>query len=145
MLTAEKPPAAESPVELETEEFVEPDGDVEDLVRDVRLFRARVIEATEAAVETLLEDIAADVLARELRLEPADIETIVNRALERFAAEEPLRVRVHAEDAVRIRCGVPVVADARLRRGDAVIELRSGSLDVSLGVRLDSILGALSA
>lgn len=117
-------------------------SDEMELARDVRLFRARVIEAVEAAVETLVTDIAADVLGRELQLEPADIEAIVDRALQRFAAEEPLRVRVHAEDVDRVNCGLPVVPDARLHRGDALIELRNGSIDASFGVRLSSLLNA---
>lgn len=123
----------------------EPDDDELELAREVRLFHARVIEAVEAAVETLVADIAADVLGRELLLEPADIEAIVDRALQRFAAEEPLRVRVHAEDASRLNCGVPVAADMRLRRGDAVIELRNGSVDASLGVRLATLVRAAVA
>jgi flagellar biosynthesis/type III secretory pathway protein FliH len=111
-----------------------------ELARDVRLFHARVIEAVEAAVETLVNDIAAEVLGRELALAPVDIERIVDRVLQRFAEEEPLRVRVHADDAARVTCGVPVVADPRLRPGDAVIELRGGSVDASLGVRLTTLV-----
>ena len=109
-------------------------------VRDLRLFHARVIEAVEAAVETLVGDIAADVLGRELLLAPAGLEVIVDRALQRFASEQPLRVRVHPDDACGLNCGVPVVADARLRRGDAAIDLRDGSVDTSLGVRLAAIV-----
>lgn len=118
--------------------------DLLELAREVRLFQARVIEAVEAAVETLVGDIAADVLGRELLLAPADIDAIVDAALERFVSEEPLRVRVHPEDVPRLACGVPVVADAGLRPGDAVIELRRGSVDASLGVRLATLLQAAS-
>ncbi len=113
-----------------------------DVLREMRLFRARIIEATEAAVETLVADIAADVLARELRLAPADVETIVDRALQRFFEDEPLRVRVHADDALNVECGVPLVTDAKLQRGDAVIELRTGTIDARLGVRLATLLQA---
>lgn len=113
-----------------------------DLLREMRLFRARIIEATEAAVETLVADIAADVLARELLLAPADVETIVDRALHRFLADEPLRVRVHAGDVPSVHCDVPLVADETLRPGDAVIELRTGTIDATLGVRLATLLQA---
>ena len=123
-------------------EPAESDGDEINLQREMRLFRARIIEATEAAVETLVADIAADVLARELLLAPADIEAIVDRALRRFLEDEPLRVRVHADDAPKLECGVPLVADDTLRRGDAVIELRTGTIDARLGVRLASLLQA---
>lgn len=113
-----------------------------ELMREIRLFHARIIEAAEAAVERVVSDVAADVLARELLLEPADIEAIVDRGLKRFAAEEPLRVRVHADDAPRLNCSVPAIADERLRAGDAVIELRGGSIDATLGVRLSTVVEA---
>jgi flagellar biosynthesis/type III secretory pathway protein FliH len=132
----------EPPPDNTANTFEEPGDDQLELARDVRLFHARIIEAVEAAVETLVADIAADVLGRELLLEPADIEAIVDRALQRFAAEEPLRVRVHAEDVERVKCGVPVVADMRLRPGDAIIELRNGSIDASLGTRLSTLVRA---
>lgn len=117
--------------------------DVAELVRDVRLFHARVREAVESASGALLADIAAGVLGRELQLAPCDLQAILAGALSRFATEDPVRVRVHPEDAAGMSwCGIPVLADARLRRGDAVIELRNGSLDASLGVRLASVLAA---
>lgn len=147
-LLAARTPAPDEPSFEILEEIIDAPAAVETddeqlgLLRDVRLFHARVIEAVDAAVETLVADIAADVLGRELLLAPAEIEAIVDRALARFAAEEPVRVRVHGDDAVRITCGVPVVPDARLRPGDAVIELRNGSIDACLGVRLHALLQA---
>jgi flagellar assembly protein FliH len=119
------------------------DGGDMDGLREVRLFYARVTEAVEAAVETLLEDIAADVIGRELLLGPVEIGAIVDRALQRFASEEPLRVRVHPEDRSRANCGIPVVADDDLRPGDAIVELRSGSIDASFGARLAALLQAV--
>ena len=115
-------------------------GDELELAREVRIFRARVIEAVECAVETLVSDIAADVLGRELLLQPVDIEAIVDRALQRFAADEPLRVRVHPDEAARVDCGLPVIPDERLRLGDVTIELRNGRVDATFGMRLASIL-----
>lgn len=144
LLAARKPSAEEPSFEMiatpHDTEPVEASDDELQLTRDIRLFHARVIESVEAAVETLVSDIAADVLGRELLLEPADIEAIVDRALQRFAADEPLRIRVHADDARRVNCGLPVVPDDRLRPGDAVIELRNGSIDASLGMRLATVL-----
>jgi flagellar biosynthesis/type III secretory pathway protein FliH len=110
------------------------------IVRDLHLFHACIAEGVEAAVELLLSDIAADVLARELQIAPAEIESIVRRALERYAQEQPLRVRLSPSEAARISCSVPIVADECLREGDAVIELRDGSIDASLGVRLACVL-----
>jgi flagellar biosynthesis/type III secretory pathway protein FliH len=103
------------------------------------LFHARVIEGVEAAVETLLTDVAADVLGRELLLAPADLKTIVNCMIQRYLSDEPLRVRVHPSDA-GFSCALPVVPDERLRSGDAVMELRCGTVDAALGVRLATVM-----
>lgn len=111
-----------------------------ELLREVRLFRARIAEALEQTLRALLCDIAAEVLARELQLAPADIAAIALRVLERFAQEEPLRVRVHPDDAPQVRCGIPVVEDPRLPQGDVVIELRDGAVVSSLGMRLGGVL-----
>jgi flagellar biosynthesis/type III secretory pathway protein FliH len=139
MLTAPTVAAAEAPPEIEI--AGDPFDQVE-AMREVRLFGARVAEALDSAVEQMLCDVASDVLGRELVLTPADVERIVDRALRRYAAEEPLRVRVHPDDAAKLQCGVPVLADAQLRRGDAIVELRDGFIDASLGVRLDAVLRA---
>jgi flagellar biosynthesis/type III secretory pathway protein FliH len=120
-------------------------ADVElELARDVRLFRARVMEAVDAAVEPLLAGIAADVLARELVLAPADVEAIVDRALARCSSEGPLRVRVHPNDAASVRSGIPVAGDEHLQRGDAIVDLRCGSIDASIAIRLAALLRDLS-
>lgn len=148
-LLAARPPSHEEPAPNLVEALRQAQDDEiagqgdDDVLREVRLFYARVIEAVEAAVETLLEDLAADVLGRELLLGPVDIEAIVDRALQRFASEEPLRVRVHPEDRSRVKCGIPVVADGDLRPGDAIVELRSGSIDASFGARLAALLQAV--
>ena len=151
LLAARTPAPDELALEFETmeDQVVGTQADVADddqveLSRDVRLFHARIIEAVEGTIETLVTDIAADVLGRELLLEPVDVEAIVDRALQRFAAEEPLRVRVHAQDVDRLKCGVPVVADTQLRPGDAIIDLRTGSVDASLGVRLAALVHAVT-
>lgn len=126
----------ESPYDDEraTEEF--------EIVRELRLFRARVVEGVEAVVETIVQDIATGVLGRELQLAPVDIAHVIEKALQRYFSDEPVRVRVHPDEAASISCAVPVAADERLRAGDAVIELRCGSVDATLGVRLASVLRA---
>ena len=143
------PAMTSEPEEDDVREVLEESGELEDaesgLLRDVRLFHASVIEGVEAAIETITGDIAAEILGRELHLAPADIEAIVDRALQRYLADEPLRVRVHPGEAVGLSCGVPVVGDERLRYGDAVIELRCGSVDATLGVRFASMLRAARA
>jgi flagellar biosynthesis/type III secretory pathway protein FliH len=52
-----------------------------------------------------------------------------------------VRVRVAPCDDAAIG-GVPVVADAELSAGDAVVELAGGALDARLGVRLALVLEA---
>lgn len=108
---------------------------------DVRRFRAALADALDAQLADLLGDIACDVLARELALAPADIAQIVAAALERFSAETPLRVRAHAADVPALAdAGVPAMADASLRRGDAIVELQHGTIDARLGMRLAAVL-----
>lgn len=144
-LLASREPAQSEPSPEIVEQPLERSASEEEIAREVRLFHARMREMLEEAVQTMLCDIAADVLARELRIAPADIARIVDAALQRYASEEPLRVRVHPQECARVRCEAPVVADARLRQGDALIELRSGWVEATLGVRLESVLRAVHA
>ena len=122
------------------------DGDVRDAIRDARLFRARLADAFDAALASLLRELAADVLARELRLAPCDLAAIVQRV----AGGAPVvRVRVAACDLARgvalpRGCEAVVVADPALAAGDAVVELAGGALDARLGVRLAAVLEAFA-
>ena len=137
-----EPPAAAAVAEAQ------PGGEVreaiDDAVRDVRIFRAQLRETVDRAVETIVCDIAAEVLARELLLEPADIQAIVHSAMQRYASAEPVALRVSPSDARSVDCELPVVEDASLRSGDAVLQLRDGTIDVSLGVRLDAVLRSIA-
>ena len=110
---------------------------------DVRRFRAALADALEASVNDLVADIAADVVARELLLAPADLCNVVARARERFRFDEPVAIHVHPCDMhpALERLG-NVVADSALRRGDVVVRIASGSIDASLGVRLDRAISA---
>jgi flagellar biosynthesis/type III secretory pathway protein FliH len=109
--------------------------------REARLFRARLADAFDDALARLLRELAADVLARELRLAPCDVAEIARRVLQGAPA---VRVRVSRADAVG-DCGLPVVADPELHPGDAVLELTGGALDARLGVRLATVLDAEAA
>jgi flagellar biosynthesis/type III secretory pathway protein FliH len=117
-------------------------GDELAAAREVRFFQAHLSEALESAIEVLRNDIATEVVGRELQLAPAEIEDIVRRAVRRFAAEGPLCIRVHPDDLEKVSCEVPSAGDCALRRGDAVLEVRTGTIDASLGVRLESVLRA---
>lgn len=135
--TSRPAPALAEPVEpVHAEEF-------DDAYRAVRCFRAALADALDVAVAALLEDIAACVVARELRLAPADVAAIVARARERFAGEEPVAIRVHPDDAAAIaEVDVAIVADPALRRGDVNVVVKAGTIDASLGARLACVLRA---
>lgn len=110
-------------------------------MREAKLFRASVVEGVESAIADLLGDIASDVLARELKLQPSDLRAIVDRALGRFAADEPLRVRI-ADHEPAIELAIPIIRDANLLPGDAIVEFRRGGVDARLGTRLASVLAS---
>ncbi len=108
---------------------------------DIRLFRARVAEALECALDGLYRDLASEVFARELMLRPVDVRAVCNAVIERYSREIPVAVRVHPHDcSVLDGLDVPVIADQRLCPGDVILEVANGSLDASLGVRLEHVL-----
>jgi flagellar biosynthesis/type III secretory pathway protein FliH len=116
------------------------DAPIAELAAQVRRFRAALDDALEIAVAALLVDIASEVVGRELRLGPVDIAAIVTRARERYAMEEPLRVRLHPDECDSVQLDATVIGDASLRRGDVVIEVRAGPIDARLGTRLQRVL-----
>jgi hypothetical protein len=114
--------------------------DVVEAAREARMFRARLADAFDDAVVRLVRELAVDVLARELRLAPCDVPAIARRVLERAPV---VRLRVAPQDADS-DFGLPIVVDPDLRAGDAVFELVGGALDARLGVRLATVLDAVS-
>ena len=106
---------------------------------EMRRFRAALRDGFEAARECLLRDIACEVLGRELQLAPADIDAIVSRACAQ--ADAPASIRVHPMDAEALAAWTcDVETDATLHRGDAVLCVSEGTIDASLGVRLEGVL-----
>jgi len=117
--------------------------ELEATLRAARRFRAALSDALDAAVPSLLHAIANDVLARELRLEPADGTRIVASALDRAAGEHAVAIRVHPSDHDAVASfGVRTIDDAALAPGDCRIELRSGTIESSLQLRLETVLAA---
>ena len=136
---------APEPVSVEMLETVRACEHEVDALRELRLFRARLADAVETATAQLLGEVAATVVGRELQTAPAELQSIVERVLERFAQEEPVRVRVHPDDVQRLAIAVPVCPDAALMPGDAVVDVRCGSVDASLGIRFAALLDGLHA
>ena len=146
------PPAVVAPPQADLAEACPPQAEVtpaapsspvvdEDYLREVRFFKAHLREALQTAVDALLAEIAQTVIARELQVAPADISAIVQHALARYESLEPLRVRVHSDDvAALFSCDVSVFVDDALQRGDAFLDLRSGSIDLSLKTRVDCVI-----
>jgi flagellar biosynthesis/type III secretory pathway protein FliH len=132
-------------VEATADEYVgeEVAGEMREAISEVRRFRAALADALDLALERVLHDIAASVLARELELAPVDIARIVEQTLRRHADEQPVTLRVHpAEVELAVAAGLPVQPDERLRRGDMTIVLRSGTIDLSLGTRVTALFEA---
>jgi hypothetical protein len=115
--------------------------DSEPVLAEARRFAAALADGIALSLERLVRDIACEVLARELALAPCDVATIAARALHRYLDEEPVRVRVHPDDiAACSALELAVVADRSLRAGDVVLDVRCGSIDASLGARLETLL-----
>jgi flagellar biosynthesis/type III secretory pathway protein FliH len=107
----------------------------------IRRFRAAVADALDVCVQRLLEEIAQNVLARELARAGADVAAIVAKTRERFSDDRLLTVRVHPQDRAALReLAIETVCDESLTPGDIVAELRSGTIDLRLSARLENAL-----
>ena len=105
---------------------------------------ARLNDALDAACTRLLGDIAAGVLARELQLAPCDLAELV-AGLRAQMLGDPLCIRLHPDDCARWNdASLPCREDLALAAGDAILELREGSIDARFGLRLQAVLDACS-
>jgi flagellar biosynthesis/type III secretory pathway protein FliH len=145
------PPGARETASVDREPVPEPEVQPEsrasrDLIRAERIFRAALADALEVELARILPAIARDVVARELELKPADVAAVASAALERYAHESIVRVRAHADDVAALaQAGVAAVADESVRRGGVLVEVRSGTIDVSVEARLDELLADAAA
>ncbi|MDB5042000.1 MAG: hypothetical protein JWN27_2726, partial [Candidatus Eremiobacteraeota bacterium] len=78
-IEAESPSHEPEPQPVAAERLEDTPPDVASALRAARLFRAQLTDALTEAFGTLLCDLAADVLARELRLAPCDLEAVLQR------------------------------------------------------------------
>jgi len=102
------------------------------------------------AVLAAAVDIAELVLGRELADRPGSAVAAVRRALA-AAGDAPVRlVRLHPDDLALVdgvaaeHPSLRFVADPALERGDAVADLRDGSIDARIGAALDRVRLAFS-
>ena len=138
---AEDPGEVEAPDSTADAPCAGEDADLaDDVFSSIRCVRAALEDAIEMMRADLIADIAAEIVGRELRLAPAELDTIVETAVARYADESPCVVRVNPTDVEKITSGVRVVPDSSLRTGDVVVEVRAGSIDARLGTRLERIL-----
>jgi len=140
MAISKQPAAPVATVESE-DRLIDHEASKEVALSAGRLMRAYLREAAQDALDDLVCDIACDVVGRELTIEPAGLQRIVAAAIERYRSDTPLCVRTHPDDVVMLDgVTIDVRADNTLSRGDAVLELREGSIDLRLGVRLEQLL-----
>jgi len=141
---AAAPSAAESPrAAAPPAAPASPLPDMVELARDLRLFRARLADAFEAARAALLHELAYAVLGRELVLAPPQLATIAERIIAEHPAAQPVRIRVAPSEvgATAVHAGLPPLqADAALAPGDAIVEFATGHVDARLGLRLAALL-----
>lgn len=130
-------------------------------MEDVVAFLKRAAEGAEAARTALLE--GAEEQAVELALEAA--RAIVGAAAQehaalaahvvreglRLAGGRALRVRVHPDDAAPVAAVVrtlgrdlAIVPDGLIEVGGCIVDLAGGTIDLRLGVQLDTVTRALT-
>lgn len=118
-------------------------GDQDEALRAARRFHAALSDALDATVAELVPVVAREVLARELRLAPADLRAIAGAALHRFESESVLAIRAHPSDLAALEgLEFEKIADLALEPGDVILHLRSGTIDLTLAARLEALLGA---
>ena len=138
--------AADAPEAVAHERAAPLPPDCADAIARARRFRAALCDALEVAVHGMLRGIAHRVLGRELRLAPCDVANIVRGALARHAGDRPITVHAHRDDLADLEAaGMDCIGDETLLRGDVVLRVRSGTIDLRLRSRLDALLNAEAA
>jgi flagellar biosynthesis/type III secretory pathway protein FliH len=138
-------PARPEPPQIVDDVRIEPAAAAEivETLAAARRFHAGLRDAFDVALAELLSRIADDVLGRELKLSGPDIAAIAGAALERFGRRNVLSVRANPRDAEALQdFELEVIADPAIHRGDIVLELRSGTIDLSLSARLQVALSS---
>lgn len=111
------------------------------VVQELALLRLAAREAFERSAAELLHIFAQDVLARELRSAPADLQLLAGRLLAGCGANEPVELVLSPGEAELLQVALPVRADPELAPGDLVVRVREGALESHLEFRLTAALG----
>jgi flagellar assembly protein FliH len=122
---------------------------------DVRAGEAKWAGTIEENVAALAVAIARQLLARELRAEPAALADLVRRALTEFPIDQPIRIRINPSDLAvlsTVVSGPPIttgreaawVADAQLNPGGCVVEGRDRIIDGRVDAALERVYRRLT-
>ncbi len=132
-------PLAETPIEAPVASETVARGSF--ALAELPLVRLAAYEAFASAFERLLQQLAQDVLARELAFAPCDLERLMHDALEAFSREEPIAFLVREPMRETIG-GIAVRADPSLAPGDLIVQVRDETIDARFAVRLAGAIDA---
>jgi flagellar assembly protein FliH len=116
-------------------------------IREIAGLRPCLLREAHADLVELSLAIARRILHRQLSVDPGALDGIVGAALEKLAAQEIRRIRVHPEMEPGIRRalehagrgGLALTADGTLAPGALLVETNRGKLDASLETQLSEI------
>jgi len=117
-------------------------------IADVVSSREEALRRAEADIVQLSMEIARRIMHRELSVDPSALGGLIRAALEKLAAQQVHRVRVHPDqESVMRTClaeigrgtDIEVLADPAQPPGGAVFESSRGSLDASVETQLREI------
>lgn len=103
--------------------------------------RHRYFRAVEAEIVQLSLGIARKVLQREAEVDPTLLQALVRIALDRIAATDTVRVRLHPADLTLWppQAGYEVSADATLQPGEITVETDLGVAHVGIEAQLKEV------
>ncbi len=122
-------------------------------IESLASLRHRARREAEADLLKLSIAIARRIIHRELSVDPEAVAGLIRTALDKLAALEAHRVRVHPQMEPAVRHAleklapgrqIQVVADAGRAAGDVIFETRRGNLDASVETQLDEISRGLA-
>lgn len=110
--------------------------------------RSRTLRQSEKDVLHLSIEIARRILNREMTVDPAALESLVNVALKKLEYQEIHRIRVYPQfetmmrgalERLAVSVPVEIVPDPTLGPGGIIFEISRGNLDASIDTQLKEI------